>query len=427
MRIKYTISIIFIVALVIIEKENNIISKVSDKLTPRLTPLTPLLMLSASLLSAAQHNVSTDASAHQHLSALENSTRSLQRSGGRKHILLLATTRTGSSFVGEFFNQQGSSMFYLFEPLWHVERMLTVESGGTNASVAGPAYRDVLRQLLLCDFSLLESFIEPPAQDHVTAALFRRESSRSLCEDPVCTPLVRKVFERYHCRERRCGPLNLTLAAQSCMQKQHRVIKSVRVRQLETLRPLAEDSRLDMTFIQLVRDPRAVLASRMVAFSSKYNVWKRWAVDGDLPVDEDEVRKLKGNCDNIRTSAEIGLKQPPWLRGRYMLVRYEDIARFPMRKAAEMYDFIGIPFTAKVEEWILKNTQVSKVVSGVYSTQKNSSEQVEKWRFSIPFKLVQLVQKVCGPTMTLFGYKFAENNDMLTDKSVSLIEERTFL
>ncbi|XP_059402896.1 carbohydrate sulfotransferase 3b [Carassius carassius] len=429
MRIKYTISIIFIVALVIIEKENNIISKVSDKLSPRLTPL---LMLSASLLSAAQTNVSTDISAHQHLSSLQNSTQSIQQSaasaaGGRKHILLLATTRTGSSFVGEFFNQQGSSMFYLFEPLWHVERMLTVESGGTNASVAGPAYRDVLRQLLLCDFSLLESFIEPPPQDHVTPALFRRESSRSLCEDPVCTPLVRKVFERYHCRERRCGPLNLTLAAQSCAHKQHRAIKSVRVRQLETLRPLAEDPRLDMTFIQLVRDPRAVLASRMVAFSSKYDVWKRWAMDGDLPVDEDEVRKLKGNCDNIRMSAEIGLKQPPWLRGRYMLVRYEDIARFPMHKAAEMYDFIGIPFTAKVEEWILKNTQASKEVSGVYSTQKNSLEQVEKWRFSIPFKLVQLVQKVCGPTMTLFGYKFAENIDMLTDKSVSLIEERTFL
>lgn len=318
-------------------------------------------------------------------------------------------------------------MFYLFEPLWHVERMLTVETGGTNATVAGPAYRDVLRQLLLCDFSLLESFIEPPPQEHVTASLFRRESSRSLCEDPVCTPFVKKVFERYHCRARRCGPLNLTLASRSCTQKQHLAIKSVRVRQLETLRPLAEDPRLDMKFIQLVRDPRAVLASRMVAFSSKYKNWKRWATDGDIPVDDDEVRKLKGNCDNIRMSAEIGLKQPAWLRGRYMLVRYEDIARFPMSKAADMYNFTGLPFSSKVEEWILKNTQASKEVSGVYSTQKNSSQQVEKWRFSIPFKLVQLVEKVCGPTMTLFGYRFAENKEMLTDRSVSLIEEKTFL
>lgn len=118
-------------------------------------------------------------------------------SGGRKHILLLATTRTGSSFVGEFFNQHGENMFYLFEPLWHVERMLTLDSGGTNGSVSAIAYRDVLQGLLLCDFGPLEKFISPPPQDHVTPALFRRESSLSLCEEPVCTPVVKDVFERY--------------------------------------------------------------------------------------------------------------------------------------------------------------------------------------------------------------------------------------
>lgn len=342
---------------------------------------------------------------------------------GRKHILLLATTRTGSSFVGEFFNQQLDNMFYLFEPLWHVEKMLTLETGGTNATVAAKAYRDVLQHLLLCDFSQLARFIEPPPVDHVTPALFRRESSGSLCEESVCSPFVRGVFEPYHCRSRRCGPLNLTLASESCLQKDHRVIKSVRVRQLETLRPLAEDPRLDVKFIQLVRDPRAVLASRMVAFEAKYKNWKQWALDGGGPLDEDEMRKLKGNCDNIRMSAEAGLRQPPWLRGRYMLVRYEDIARFPMRKATQMYRFTGIPFTPQVKLWILRNTQASKKASGVYSTKKNSSQQVEKWRFTLPFKIVQVVQKACGPTLKLFGYKVVTSEEMLTNKSISLIKD----
>lgn len=344
----------------------------------------------------------------------------------RKHILLLATTRTGSSFVGEFFNQQVGNMFYLFEPLWHVEKMLTLETGGTNATVAAKMYRDVLQQLFLCDFSLLESFIEPPPADRVTAALFRRESSRSLCEESVCSPFVKGVFEPYHCRTRRCGPLNLTLASESCLQKDHRVIKSVRVRQLETLRPLAEDPRLDVKFIQLVRDPRAVLASRMVAFEAKYKNWKQWAVDGVTPLDEDEVRKLKGNCDNIRMSAEVGLRRPPWLRGRYMLVRYEDIARFPMRKATEMYRFTGIPFTPQVKLWILRNTQTSKKASGVYSTKKNSSEQVEKWRFTLPYKIVEVVQKACGPTLKIFGYKIVTSEEMLMNKSISLIKDKVF-
>ncbi|KPP74744.1 carbohydrate sulfotransferase 3-like [Scleropages formosus] len=432
MRFKYTVSLVFIVALVIIEKENNIISRVSDKLTPWQTPQTPLPSNVSGLALLKQNgsysSLSELDSAFMHLKRrLENYTERLEAlRGGRKHILLMTTTRTGSSFVGEFFNQQGSNMFYLFEPLWHVERAMTLESGGTNATVSAKAYRDVLEQLFLCDFSLLESFIDPPPVDHITTALFRRESSSSLCEEPVCTPFVKKVFERYHCKTRRCGPLNFTLASESCHQKEHRAIKTVRVRQLETLRPLVENPLLDIKFIQLVRDPRAILASRMVAFSAKYKNWKKWAVDGDVPVDDDEVKKLKGNCDNVRMSAEVGLRQPAWLQHRYMLVRYEDIARYPMQKAAEMYRFTGIPFTSQVKEWILKNTQASKEASGVYSTQKNSSEQVEKWRFSIPFKLAQVVQKVCGSTMKLFGYRFVNNEATLLDKSISLLEEKTF-
>uniref|UniRef100_A0A3P9LW12 Sulfotransferase n=1 Tax=Oryzias latipes TaxID=8090 RepID=A0A3P9LW12_ORYLA len=429
MRIKYTILVVFFVTLVIIEKENKILSRVSDKLIVKQTPQTPLqpsafvnilLKYNATFTSLGKDFMLMKRRLEDHAVVRDRTRRT------KKHILLLATTRTGSSFVGEFFNQQGENMFYLFEPLWHVEKMLTLDTGGTNATAAAKAYREVLQQLFLCDFSLLESFIEPLPVDHITTALFRRESSSSLCEESVCSPFIKGVFERYHCRTRRCGPLNLTMASKSCQQKDHKVIKSVRVRQLENLRSLAEDPRLDMKFIQLVRDPRAVLASRMIAFANKYKNWKEWATGGRIPIDDDEVRKLKGNCDNIRLSAEVGLKQPPWLRGRYMLVRYEDIARFPMRKASEMYKFSGIPFTSQVKSWILRNTHASKEAGGVYSTQKNSSEQVEKWRFNLPFKIAQVVQRVCGPTLKLFGYKFVSSEKMLKDKSISLIEDRRF-
>lgn len=345
---------------------------------------------------------------------------------GHKHILLLATTRTGSSFVGEFFNQLGINMFYLFEPLWHVERTLSVDTGIPNSNISSIAYQDVLLSLFLCDFSMLESFISPPPLEHVTAALFRRESSMALCEEQVCSPVQKNVFERYHCRTRRCGPLNFTLASQSCLRKKYRAIKTVRVRQLDSLRLLVEDPRLDIKVIQLVRDPRAVLASRMVAFSSKYQTWKSWAANGKVPIDDEEVKRLQGNCNQIRESAELGLSQPDWLENHYMLVRYEDIARYPMQKAAEMYRFTGIPFTSQAREWIIKNTHASEVASGVYSTQKNSSEQVEKWRFSIPFKLAQVVQEVCGPTMELFGYRFVDSEETLVNTSFSLLEEKQF-
>ncbi|KAI7805349.1 carbohydrate sulfotransferase 3a [Triplophysa rosa] len=421
MRNKYAIIIISIVALVVIEKENNIISRVSDKLTLHRTMQTPETPVSSSFV------LMDDNSSYPDEIYTENGTQILRASQkGKKHILLMATTRTGSSFVGELFNQQGANMFYLFEPLWHVERMLSLGTGGTNTSTSVWVYRDVLKHLFLCDFSLLESFISPPPRDHVTHALFRRESSVALCEEGVCTPVVKHVFERYHCKTRRCGPLNLTLASEACQGKKHRVIKTVRVQQLDTLRSLVEDPQLDVRLIQLVRDPRAILASRMVAFANKYQNWKSWAVNGEVPVEDEEVKRLEGNCNNIRMSAELGLSQPEWLKNRYMLVRYEDIARYPMQKAVEMYNFTGIPFTTQARDWILKNTHTSAEASGVYSTQKNSSEQVEKWRLRIPFKLAQVVQEVCGPTMKLFGYRFVENEQTLVNKTFSLLEEKEF-
>ncbi|XP_072279378.1 carbohydrate sulfotransferase 3 [Pyxicephalus adspersus] len=438
LKAKYALFLVLVVVLVIIEKENKIISKVSDKLNLKQMPQNIFEINSTysnmvyaengSLISLSE----LDSAFFQFRKRLANVT--LQFGGSnaflsdipktsRKHILLMATTRTGSSFVGEFFNQQGN-IFYLFEPLWHIERTVTFESIGANAVGSAIVYRDVLQQLLLCDLHILENFISPPPEDHLTRFMFRRGSSKSLCEDPVCTPFVKKAFEKYHCKNRRCGPLNMTLAMEACMKKDHVAIKAVRIRQLEFLKTLVEDPRLDMRIIQLVRDPRAVLASRMIAFSGKYELWKKWALEGAAPIPEDEVQKLRGNCDSIRLSAELGMSQPKWLQGRYMLMRYEDIARFPLQKAKEMYEFAGITLTPQVEEWIIKNTQASQDNSGIYSTQKNSSEQFEKWRFSIPFKLAQVVQEVCEPAMRLFGYKLASDIETLTNRSISLLEDR---
>ncbi|XP_012881074.1 PREDICTED: carbohydrate sulfotransferase 3 [Dipodomys ordii] len=455
MRSKYALFLAFVVIVfVFIEKENKIISRVANTLKqipqaladanstdPALTLAENASLLSLSELDSAfaqlrsrLHNLSLqlgvepaeeEATGEKEEEEEEEEERSPSaRAGNRRHVLLMASTRTGSSFVGEFFNQQGN-IFYLFEPLWHIERTVSFEPGGASAAGSALVYRDVLKQLFLCDLYVLEHFISPLPEDHLTQFMFRRGSSRSLCEDPVCTPFVKKVFEKYHCKNRRCGPLNVTLAAEACRRKEHMALKAVRIRQLEFLQPLAEDPRLDLRIIQLVRDPRAVLASRIVAFAGKYETWKKWLTDGqDDRLREDEVQRLRGNCESIRLSAELGLQQPAWLRGRYMLVRYEDVARRPLQKAREMYRFAGIPLTPQVEDWIQKNTQAARDSSDVYSTQKNSSEQFEKWRFSMPFKLAQVVQAACSPAMRLFGYKLAKDAASLTNRSISLLEER---
>ena len=166
----------------------------SDKLTQRQTPLqtssTPLLEndTTQSVLKEEQ-----EPRGEAEAAAVVGNYNASDR---HKHILLMATTRSGSSFVGEFFNQHGD-MFYLFEPLWHMERMLSEAADSGNTTGLKEMYRDVVQGLFLCDFSSLEKYIWPAPLDHVTPSLFRRESSSSLCEESVCSPVIKDVFERY--------------------------------------------------------------------------------------------------------------------------------------------------------------------------------------------------------------------------------------
>ncbi|KAM9463040.1 carbohydrate sulfotransferase 3-like [Clarias gariepinus] len=414
---KYIFSLLFIVAVVIVEKENNIFSKVLDKLSPKSTPQSPL-QIKGRYLASPELEVNLKVKL-----PLKNVR---QPSEVRKHVLIFATTRSGSSFVGEIFNQHGNEMFYLFEPLWNVQQRL--ESEGIDfvpEEVLTKAYRDALHQLFLCNFSMLDSF-EAPQKGLVKMTLFRPESSQSLCSYPACTPFVTETDGSYECHNQSCGPLDIRIASQVCLQKKYHAIKSVRIERLETLRSLTEDPRLDLKVIHLVRDPRAILASRMMTFAQDDEEWRKMTEDGDITEDDNKIGGLRDQCESIRMAAEVGLKRPPWLNGRYMLVRFEDIALFPMRKAAEMYQFTGIPFTDQVKEWLLQNTQTPDNEDDMYSTKRNSSQQAEKWRFNLPLKYVKIVQKVCGPTMKLLGYRFIESKEMLIDKSVSLIEDRVF-
>lgn len=335
----------------------------------------------------------------------------------------MVITRIGFSFVGEFFNQQGN-IFYFFESLWYIERTVFFESGGVNVVGSVLVYRDVFKQFFLCDLYVLEYFISFLFEDYLIQYMFRRGFSRFFCEDFVCIFFVKKVFEKYYCKNRRCGFFNVTLVVEVCRRKEYMVFKVVRIRQLEFLQSLVEDFRLDLRVIQLVRDFRVVLVFRMVVFVGKYEIWKKWLVEGQDRLREEEVQRLRGNCESIRLSAELGLRQSVWLRGRYMLVRYEDVVRRFLQKVREMYYFVGIFLISQVEDWIQKNIQAVRDSSGIYFIQKNFSEQFEKWRFSMFFKLAQVVQVVCVFVMRFFGYKLVQDVVFFINRFVSLLEER---
>lgn len=140
------------------------------------------------------------------------------------------------------------------------------------------AARDLLRSLYHCHLSSLESYIRPRPANHSTDKLFRRGASKghephcvqehfscvmvvilsallslgqSLCSPPVCeAPLGPEeqnlvLADEGECA-RRCGPLNVLLAADACRAKRHAAIKTVRIPHISDLRALIEDPRLNL-------------------------------------------------------------------------------------------------------------------------------------------------------------------------------------
>ncbi|XP_074533516.1 carbohydrate sulfotransferase 1-like [Halichoeres trimaculatus] len=354
----------------------------------------------------------------------------------RTHILILATTRSGSSFVGQLFNQH-PEVFYLFEPLYHVQLALlprlSQSRNPAERRVMLGAARELLRSLYHCQLSSLENYIRPRPSNHTTDKLFRRGASRSLCTPPVCEASLGRetqslvLTDEGECA-RRCGPLNITLATDTCRAKLHAAIKTVRIPQVSDLRALMEDPRLNLKVVQLVRDPRGILASRIETFRDTYRLWRLWRATGRRPHNLD-LGQINTVCEDFLRSVSTGLARPAWLRGRYMLLRYEDLARFPLQKAKELYSFLGLDLDHSVEEWIINNTRGSSDLSSrqKFTTVRDSAANAENWRLKLSFDMVVYTQTACQPLLELLGYKRVFHPRELRNLSHSLVENRTFL
>uniref|UniRef100_A0A8C4X6F0 Sulfotransferase n=1 Tax=Erpetoichthys calabaricus TaxID=27687 RepID=A0A8C4X6F0_ERPCA len=352
-------------------------------------------------------------------------------SPSRKHIILFATTRSGSSFTGQLFNQH-PDIFYLFEPLYHVQQAFTNSSARLRKildrrALLG-AYRDLLHNLYNCDFYFLETYIKPEPKDHATASFFRRGSSSALCSPPVCEESHDKLEPEEIWCFKNCRTLNLTLATTACQGRSHMAIKTVRIPEIKDLKILSEDPRLNLKIVHLVRDPRGILASRMTAFMDQFRAWKIWNATGRRPHYID-LSQITRTCTDLSDSVETGFSKPAWLKGKYMLIRYEDLAKEPVQKAKEIYKFIGLGMDPKVHTWILQNTNGSNNAEGNYkfTTTRNSKATAESWRLNLAFDIVQTVQRLCNTTLSQLGYKSVGSIDDLRNMSNSLVEPRTFI
>ncbi|XP_060734640.1 carbohydrate sulfotransferase 1-like isoform X2 [Tachysurus vachellii] len=347
----------------------------------------------------------------------------------RKHILLFSQTRSGSSFTGQLFNQH-PDIFYMYEPLYHTHQAICNNSKCLWKAldrIVQVVDRDLLFNLYTCDLHFLEGYIQPEPKFHLTASLFRQSASHALCSPPVCQNGKKemKVEPNESWCYKNCRILNLTLASMACQSRSHVSIKTVRIPQISQLRLLTEDPRLDLRIVHLVRDPRAILASRLTAFPFQFIAWKIWNATDRQPASVD-LTQITKTCQDMEDSVNIGLEKPAWLNGRYLLVRYEDLALNPEAKAKEIYRFLDLDINNKVLEWISQNTNDTSKIKSVYSTKRDSKNASERWRLNLGFDIVKTVQKLCNNTLNLLGYKIVQSQVELRNISNSLVEPKTF-
>ncbi|XP_060893133.1 carbohydrate sulfotransferase 6-like [Labrus mixtus] len=315
------------------------------------------------------------------------------------HVLLLSTYRSGSSFMGEVFNQH-PSVFHFMEPAWHVWNSLQKH----GAQVLRMAVRDFLRSIFQCDFSVMDAYL-PNSQRVSDFYLWRR--SRALCSPPVCSLTPRNQMSNESQCSKVCGGHDLQLVQEACGTYSHVVFKEVRIFELESLYPLFQDPSLDLRIIHLVRDPRAVLRSREhvsgnLATDSAIILEQR-----HIPAAEVQFQVMQEVCrSHVRIIERATLEPPPFLKGRYKMVRYEDIARNPLKEINAVYEFVGLKMTTELAKWIYSLThgiQTDKLPFNVGS--RNAYKISEAWREVLSHNRVKQIQELCQEAMSLLGYR----------------------
>ncbi|CAM4544998.1 carbohydrate sulfotransferase 6-like [Lepidochelys kempii] len=331
------------------------------------------------------------------------------------HILILSSWRSGSSFTGQLFSQH-PDVFYLMEPAWHVWTAMYQNRAKTLQMAA----RDLIRSVFLCDMSVFDAYMSTRRNK---SDLFQWETSRALCSPPACDLFQRNhIISKTACKTL-CSRYPFSKVEEACKTYSHTVLKEVRFFDLMVLYPLLTDPSLNLKIIHLVRDPRAVFHSRektVAALMRDSNMvvgpQKNQGESGPYNVMQEICKS------HIRIYTEGSQALPSFLKGRYMLVRYEDIVNDPLAKAEQLYKFAELHFTPKLQVWVYNITHGKGLGMQAFDISSRDAVNVSQaWRKNLPFQKIEKLQNVCKDAMDLLGYRLLMSKEEQKDTALNLL------
>ncbi|XP_033117640.1 carbohydrate sulfotransferase 1-like isoform X1 [Anneissia japonica] len=301
-----------------------------------------------------------------------------------KNIVIIVTNkRSGSSFFGELFNQN-RNVFYAFEPLVYFTQMALKHQ--IPANVFDYLSIKTLKYVSTCDLyniPYLNMWWET-----FRKFLCRSTHWSSLCKDNK----LRKVSIE----------TALDTIVKICNLSKLVAVKTIRLADIASLREFVEKYNINVKVLHLVRDPRAVMNSRWHLHSPNYDFLRKKAKV------KDEIIDL---CQHSVRNIKYVSSQPDWLRGRYKLVRFEDVASFPHECARQIYQFLGVEYPLVLDGWINENT--NKDTANPYDTKRKSARIINKWRNEMDFNKVNEIQRKCPQAMTSLGYNLMNESQLV--------------
>ena len=301
--------------------------------------------------------------------------------------LITAIGRSGSSFLGDLFNNHKDVM-YFFEPMHsaylvyeHEDKSFLEDKDQLNNSTA-----EYFKDLLSCNVR----------QQHVKllthfSKLEDRFRAIQLAKPPFC-----HQNESRKCRKEIIRPRDLM---QVCNKRiTHTVIKELQPRMPNHLQGLLGQLVDPVKVIILVRDPRAI-------FQSWENV--NWFKE------RHSYEEIEESCTNFMINVKYAQAHLKPL-GLLQIIRYEDICMNFPAKTSEMFEFVDLKVYPEYQRYLNRLQEVKYIPRRyAYDTQRPLKQQVNRWRRMIKIKFVETIEAKCWPLMNYFNYRLVRNDPKL--------------
>ncbi|XP_062508631.1 carbohydrate sulfotransferase 6-like [Corticium candelabrum] len=311
----------------------------------------------------------------------------------RKFITIMATFRSGSSFLGSLF-ERSQQVLYFYEPFKGV-----MDKTGLKQD----AITELLHSIASCSFS---SPLSRQLIDDISASTyFPRTASRAFVFPPFCS--------KWCTRHWLCPPLQHKDVNHVCLKKQAVVVKTIRIENISILHTYARSNgnSIPMYVLHLVRDPRLTIMSRL-------NVAKHGALYNSLSqfqnysnnISEWTRRESRLLCSKMRYNINA-LRGTSLFNWEYDWIAYEDLIRNPYYTVRKLYQRYGLKLTPDVTQHIAVNTKMSassQEQKELFSIKRNLQVSQLVWnrliRDPVIKQYIKIVEYMCKDVIDFYGY-----------------------